>query len=133
MEQQYLNNEPLTTAGIITGQGQVELVHHGGASDIVRVAAETPVSLQFYRYEYPGWQVTIDGEPVPHRHEPPYGLVTVDVPTGEHEVSLRMGSTPPRTLGVIISSLAVLIIIVLSLPVDFLARLVMRHPVRPVA
>lgn len=127
MEPQYLNGEPLTPAGIIAGQGQIEIVHHGGASDVVRVVAETPVTLQFYRYEYPGWQVTVEGEHVPHRAEPPYGLVTVDVPAGETEVSLRMGSTLPRTLGTVISGLAVLITGALTLQVDFLAWLAMRR------
>ena len=82
MEAQYLNREPLTVAGIIAGEGAVETLHHGGASDRVRVQAETPVTLQFYTYEYPGWQVSVDGQPVDHRFEPPYGLVTVDLPPG---------------------------------------------------
>lgn len=111
MEQQYLNGEPLTTVGIIAGQGTVEMLHHGGASDKVRVIAAGPVTVQFYTYEYPGWQVTLNGQPLPHRHEPPFGLITVDVPSGEHILLLRMGSTPPRTLGAIVSGLALLVII----------------------
>jgi hypothetical protein len=116
MEQQYLKGEPLVTAGVIAGQGQLQMIHHGGASDVVRIIAETPVTLQFYTYDYPGWQITIDNERVPHRFEPPHGLVTVDVPAGEHEVALRMGSTPPRTLGTVISGIAILAIIALVLP-----------------
>jgi hypothetical protein len=73
------------------------------------VAAE-PVTLQFYTYDYPGWQVMLDGQPISHRPEPPFGLITVDIPAGTHTVLLRMGSTPPRTLGVILSSLALLTI-----------------------
>jgi hypothetical protein len=110
MEQQYLNREPLTVAGIIAGQGAVETLRHGGASDEVRVVAVEPVSLQFYTYDYPGWQVTLDGQPIEHRHEPPYGLITVDVPPGEHILLLRMGSTPPRMLGAVLSGLALLVI-----------------------
>ena len=114
MEQQYLNGEPLVTAGIITGEGMVEMLHHGGASDRVNVVADTPVTLQFYTYDYPGWQVTLNGEPLPHRPEPPYGLITVDVPAGEHEVYLRMGTTPARTIGTLLSVLALLIILILA-------------------
>jgi hypothetical protein len=110
MEAQYLNGEPLTTAGIIAGQGVVEMLHHGGASDTVQVVASTPVTLQFYTYDYPGWQVRLDDQPVPHRPEPPYGLITVDVPAGEHIVQLRMGNTPPRLLGTLLSGLALLLI-----------------------
>lgn len=110
MEQQYLNNEPLVTTGISSGQGTVDMVHHGGASDEVRVSVDEPVTLQFYTYDYPGWQVTLNDQPVPHRPEPPFGLITVDLPAGEHVVSLRMGSTPPRVLGTVISLLALVAI-----------------------
>jgi hypothetical protein len=111
MEQQYLNGEPLTVAGIIGGQGTLETLHHGGASDRVRVTAGEPVTVQFYTYDYPGWQVFLNGQPLAHRPEPPYGLITVDVPPGEHILLLRMGSTPPRLLGTLISGLALLVIV----------------------
>ena len=73
------------------------------------MAAE-PVTLQFYTYHYPGWQVYLNGQPVEHRPEPPYGLITIDVPAGEHIARLQMESTLPRTVGAILSGLAVLLI-----------------------
>jgi hypothetical protein len=123
MEAQYMVGDPLQVAGIVGGSGVVETLRHGGASDDVRVRADTPVTLQFYTYDYPGWRVTMDGQVVPHRHEPPYGLVTVDVPVGEHQLELRMGSTPPRVAGGIVSLAAGLLIVVL------LVRRGMRRPV----
>ena len=111
LEQRYLNGQPLEAAAILTGQGSLETLHRGGASSQVKVSAAGPVTLQFYTYDYPGWQVTLDGQPLPHRHEPPFGLITVDVPAGEHILLLRMGSTPPRTIGAIISALTLLLII----------------------
>jgi len=122
LEQKYLNGEPLTAAAIIAGQGTVETLHRGGASSRVKVVAAGPVTLQFYTYDYPGWQVTLAGQPLPHRPEPPFGLITVDLPAGEHMVQLRMGSTPPRTLGAIISGLALLSLMGLS----FWSRLLHR-------
>jgi len=111
LESQYLNREPLTNvAGIISGEGTVETLRHGGGSDEVRVVAAGPVTLQFNTYDYPGWRVKLNGQPIAHRYEPPYGLITVDVPAGEHTVLLRMGSTPARTAGTIISALALLAI-----------------------
>lgn len=108
LEPLYLNGEPLTAAAVITGQGTVETLHRGGASSRVKVAAAEPVTLQFYTYDYPGWQVTLGDQPLPHRAEPPFGLITVDLPAGEHLVQLRMGSTPPRTMGTVVSGLALL-------------------------
>jgi len=112
LESQYLNREPLTNvAGIINGEGTVETLHHGGGSDEVRVVAAGPVTLQFNTYDYPGWQVKLNGQPINHRYESPYGLIAVDIPAGEHTVLLRMGGTPARALGTIISALAFLTIV----------------------
>lgn len=115
LEQQYLQGEPLTAAALITGQGSVETLHRGGASSQIRVKAAEPATLQFYTYDYPGWQVTLDGQPLQHRSELPYGLITVDIPAGDHTLLLQMGSTPSRTAGAVISGLALLTIIALVL------------------
>jgi hypothetical protein len=119
LEGEYLENGyPTTVAVLVAGQGTVETLHHGGASEQVRVQADEPTTLQFYTYDYPGWQVSLDGQPIAHRHEPPFGLVTVEVPAGTHLVDLQMGTTLPRTLGLIISATALLIINGLVLRLD---------------
>ncbi len=115
MEQQYLQGQPLTAVGLIKGEGVVQTLRRGGASTQARVSAAGPVTLQFYTYDYPGWQVYLEGQPIPHRAEPPYGLITVDLPPGQHSLRLQMESTPPRTAGAIISGLALLTLIGLYL------------------
>jgi hypothetical protein len=106
MEAQYLAGEPLQVATVLTGTGTVQTLRRGGALNEVLVRADGPATVEFYTFDYPGWQVTLDGQTVAHRHEPPYGLVTVDVPAGEHRLVLRMGTTPPRLAGGIASLLA---------------------------
>lgn len=110
MEAQYLRGEPLQVAGILTGSGRVETVRHGGASDTVRVVAEEPVTVQFYTYDYPGWQVYLADRSLPHRAESPHGLITVDVPPGQHTLTLRMGGTPVQWAATIVSGLILLVI-----------------------
>jgi hypothetical protein len=79
------------------------------------VQAVTPVTLQFYTYDYPGWEVLLNNlKLITHRPEPPHGLITVDLPAGDHRVELRMGSTPARTAGTVISGMALLLIVGLS-------------------
>ncbi|MEM7344578.1 MAG: 6-pyruvoyl-tetrahydropterin synthase-related protein [Chloroflexota bacterium] len=102
---------PLTVATLLTGQGEIETLHHGGSSDKVRVQLSEPATVQFYTYDYPGWRVTLNDQPVAHRHEPPFGLITIDVPAGEHIIHLQMGTTPSRTIGTILSGLSLLIAI----------------------
>ncbi len=110
MEAQYRAGEPLSVAGIIEGDGTVETLRHGGASDDVHYIGAGG-TLQFYTYDFPGWQVTLDGETIPHRATAPFGLITVDVPAGEHRLLLRMGTTPPRVIGGILSLLGLLFIV----------------------
>ena len=109
MEAQYRAGEPLSVATVRSGNATVETIRHGGASDTVKFRGDA-ATVQFYTYDFPGWQVKIDGQIVPHRHEPPFGLITVDVPAGEHIVSLRMGTTPARTIGGVMSLLALAMI-----------------------
>ncbi|MCS7040139.1 MAG: 6-pyruvoyl-tetrahydropterin synthase-related protein [Anaerolineae bacterium] len=109
----YLAGEPLPLAGIIAGEGEVESVRHGGGSARVRVRAFTPVTLQFYTYWYPGWRATVNGRPVPIRAEGPDALITLDLPAGEHEVSIRFANTPLRTAAGVVSLATLLIILFL--------------------
>ncbi len=111
MEAAYLDHQPLEVAAILEGDGQVKTLRHGGASDEVQVQASGPVVLQFYTYDYPGWQVRLDGAPVPYTHRPPYGLITVDVPAGQHTLVLQMGSTPARLAGSLLSLLSLLAVV----------------------
>lgn len=121
MEAEYLaDGRPTTVAGIIAGQGTIETIYHGGGSDTIRVVASEPSTVQFYTYDYPGWQVSRNGQPLDHRPEPPYGLITVDIPPGEQTLQLRMGSTPPRLIGITLSGLTLLLILG--------ALLMPRHP-----
>ncbi len=109
----YLAGEPIPLAEIIQGAGAVERVRHGAGSDEVRVAGQTPVTLQFYTYWYPGWRAWIDGEEAPTRPEGPNALITLDVPAGEHDVRIRFTNTPLRSLAALITILTLLILVLL--------------------
>jgi hypothetical protein len=100
--EQYLAGGPLVTAEALAPGAQVEMIRAGGASDELWVRSEGGTALRFYTYYFPGWRVTIDGDRLPDeelRPETVYGLLTVDVPAGEHRVLLRWGDTPVRTAG----------------------------------
>ena len=113
LEDEYMAGVPLQAAAVLSGQGVLQVRSAGGASSEVRVRAETPVTVQFYTCHYPGWQVTLNGVPLPHRNAPPYCLVTVDVLVGDHQLMLRMGTTAPRTVGGIASLVACVLMIAL--------------------
>jgi hypothetical protein len=109
---QYLAGQDLTKAYIIEGEGALEPMRHGGASEELRVNSADGVRLQFYTYWFPGWEAKIDGQPVDTWPEGENGLLTLDVPAGDHHVLLRMTeNTPPRRVGGILSALSLAAII----------------------
>jgi hypothetical protein len=113
---QYLAGEPLTKAHILQGRGEVQTLRHGGASEELLVTSSGTMRLQFYTYWFPGWEVRVDGELVESWPEGPNGLITFDVPAGEHGVELRMTeNTVPRRVGGILSGLSLLVTMALLL------------------
>lgn len=60
------------------------------------------------RYYFPGWQVVIDNIPFPSYPSGKYGLITINVPKGVHEVSLKLTDTVVRYIGNIVSLLSIL-------------------------
>ena len=94
----------------------------------MRSAAGT--ALRFYTYYFPGWRVYVDGKRLPDaalRPETVYGLITVDVPPGEHRVLLRWGDTPVRTVGKAVT----LACLVLALALTIINPRRRLHPTLP--
>ena len=103
---QYLAGEPLVKAHALTEGATVEMVRHGGGSEEIIVRSSQEATIQFYTYYFPGWRGYVDGQQVPIRPEEPYGLITLDVPAGEHRVKIRFGDTPIRAVGKVVSLLS---------------------------
>ena len=103
---QYLAGEPLQKVCLLRGQGEARTIEHGAARERAFVRAEGQATVQFLTYYFPGWRAWVDGEEVPIRPEGPHGLITLDVPPGEHEIVLRFGDTPPRQAGLALSGVS---------------------------
>jgi hypothetical protein len=61
------------------------------------VTAPKEFRLRLYQFDFPGWCVTVDGQPAVTELAEPEGFIVVLVPQGEHVVEVEFGSTPPRT------------------------------------
>jgi uncharacterized membrane protein len=106
---QYLAGEVLTKATALSGDATVQMLRHGGASEEVEVSSAAGAELQFYTYYFPGWRGFVDGLEVGVYPSGPYGLIALQVPPGDHHVSIRFGDTPLRTLGAGISVVSLLV------------------------
>jgi hypothetical protein len=99
----YNATNRLTRLAIIQGSGEILSQYSRGSSAGGVVRANGPTTVRIHLYYFPGWQVRVDGQLVEARLSDPHGLIEVDVPDGEHHIDVRMGSTPPRRAGTIMS------------------------------
>jgi hypothetical protein len=74
----------------------------------VRISAPAAQSVRLHQFYLPGWEATLDGAAIRVYSTGEMGLVTVDVPAGDHVLALRFGPTPQRTAGAILGTLAAL-------------------------
>ncbi len=104
----------------------VDVRHHTIASETVWVHADSKgagARVPFLRQWYPGWtatlldpttNTTLDRFPLtPADTRPPYGLLTVPIPPGDHILRLSFGDTPLRRTSDIISFAAALALLLL--------------------
>ncbi len=79
-----------------------------------RYFVNTPkeMPLRLFLFDFPGWQVRVDGQPVETELGRPEGFIVVPLPAGEHVVEVEFGSTPDRTAALWISLLSLLLAVV---------------------
>ncbi len=70
--------------------------------------------VRFHQYYFPGWKATLDGKPVRVYADEQWGLITIDVPEGEHTIRLHYGGTAAQKAGtaVTLGSLGILLVLV---------------------
>lgn len=94
---------------------QVDTVRHNPQMERLVVKTANPVEMTLLAFYFPGWKVKIDGSPAAIRPQPQTGLISLEIPAGQHEVVIWFGSTPVRNIAWIISGTSLLIILGLSL------------------
>jgi hypothetical protein len=128
---QYLAGADLVTAEVLAPGATLEMIRAGGASDELMVHSLDGTPLRFYTYYFPGWRVYVDGQRLPDsalRPETVYGLLTVDIPPGEHHVLLRWGDTPLRLTGKILTLLSLATALALVILPSILPRRTVPEP-----
>lgn len=66
------------------------------AKQELRVQARAPTRAELATLAYPGWTARIDGSETPVEIVPQRGTMAIDVPAGEHTVTLTLEPTPIR-------------------------------------
>ncbi|MCL4263785.1 MAG: hypothetical protein KJ069_11240 [Anaerolineae bacterium] len=73
-----------------------------------RYIMDTPEKRLFrlYLFDFPGWEVRIDGESVATELGRPDGFIVVPVPAGRHVIDVEFGTTPARTMANLVTAVS---------------------------
>jgi hypothetical protein len=102
---------------INSGMGEAEIMRWEPRDILIRVNSGDGMKLSIGQLYYPGWTAHIVGEPCCLSIQPSkfIGLITFYVPSGQHEISLRLPVTPQEFVGQLISVVSLFIISALAI------------------
>ena len=66
--------------------------------------------IRLQQFDFPGWEVRVDGEIVSIDNDNEFGLITISVPAGEHEVKARLRDTNLRRFANLFSASSLVLI-----------------------
>jgi len=89
----------------VEGTAELAVIRDAGSRIQLRVRAAEPATLRIARWAFPGWKLEISGRAADWRVNED-GSIDVDVPAGETLVELRYRAPRERTLGLVVSGLA---------------------------
>jgi len=72
-----------------------------------------PFQIIINTFYFPGWQATINGQPVPITPTSRYGLISLPVPAGQQQIEVYFGSTPVRNVASVLSLARVIAVLAL--------------------
>lgn len=78
------------------------------------IQATSDTTLTIHRVYFPGWKVFVDGKEENIIYDNPYGLITIPVSAGKHDVEAKFQETPFRLLSDMISIVSFISLLVLG-------------------
>ncbi len=100
-------------AEIVKGEGVVTTAIQGTDWGIVKLDLAEDSMIRLGILQFPDWQVRVDGVLVNDyvSEDEQWGRIYFDAPKGEHTVEINLKSTPPRTIGNVVSTLSWLLVL----------------------
>ena len=82
-----------------------QVLAQGYLGERLRYEAASASRLVYHVFYYPAWRVDLDGQPLPTYPVGDLGLLAVDLPAGQHEVTRRWGATPAVWAGRVVGAI----------------------------
>jgi len=101
--------DPNVTSGVISTSDYEVNSRSAGFTAKAEKSGKIEIPVTYF----PGWQAYIDGKRVDINDPSERGLIVVDIPEGDHSVNLRLGNTPIRTIGDMLTIISLFVILFL--------------------
>ena len=85
-------------ATVLSGNAEIRRPERSPFSWSSPVSAKASSTIEMNTAWFPGWEVRVDGQPVPAGPGTPSGLITFQLPAGEHLVEIQYGRTPTEKI-----------------------------------
>ncbi|MCL4366971.1 6-pyruvoyl-tetrahydropterin synthase-related protein [Patescibacteria group bacterium] len=109
-------------------QGKIsDLVQINSLSTELNTSTDQPATLSYYKYFFPGWIAEIDGQQVPLLAGQPFGQITLQVPSGQHQISIYFTETLLKRILDIISILAILVSLFVVMSNNLLLKITQKY------
>ncbi|WP_300454488.1 hypothetical protein [Accumulibacter sp.] len=76
-----------------------------------QITLASPGSVRLPQFDFPAWQVWVDGVPVAHRTDAATGVIAVDLGSGPHTISVVWRRLTAEWVGLLVSATALLVIV----------------------
>jgi hypothetical protein len=93
---------------VTEGEGKAETIVWKSAERIIAATAEKPLTLKIRTFNFPGWKAYVDGKQTDIRTAEGEGAMIIDIPEGNHTLTLKFQDTPIRYYSKFISLMSFL-------------------------
>jgi hypothetical protein len=87
------------------------LLQQTAVTHLYRLETPTTFTLRLFQFDYLGWQAHLDDHLLPLTPESETGLILLDIPAGQHTLTVHFGETPLRVLSLGISGGTVMVLV----------------------
>lgn len=94
-------------------KGKISVHELSPLSAVVNIKTDNSTVVNYNKYNFPGWRVEIDGQGLEIFSGKPFGQVSINIPSGEHEITISFAETGFRQATNIISLLSLMLLILI--------------------
>src|SRR5579859_385572 len=109
-----LDSPPAPGEALASMPAEVHVLSAGPLAMRLALSAPRPATLRLGRFYFPGWAVSLDQQPVAAYPSTKLGLLTIDLPAGDHTLLLSWSGTPLQRVSDWVSLLTVAILAIFA-------------------